>query len=62
MARRRKKKRWSELPPQQRSAIVAVGVVVVFHGMHLPAEARIQGTAWLLAQSLGVCQSVDPRL
>ena len=29
MARRRKKKRWSELPPRQRSAIVAVGVVQV---------------------------------
>jgi membrane-associated phospholipid phosphatase len=36
-------------------------VLVIFHGMHLPAEAHIRSTAWHLAQFLSVCQSEDER-
>lgn len=46
----------------KRIAVLAVAVVIIFHGLHLPAEAHIRGTAWRFAQSLGVCQSDEPRL
>ncbi len=46
----------------RRIAVLAVTVVVIFHGLHLPAEAHIRDTAYRLAQSLGVCQSDDLRM
>jgi len=46
----------------RRIAVLAVAVVVIFHGFHLPAEAHIRGTAWRLARALAVCQSDEPRL
>jgi membrane-associated phospholipid phosphatase len=45
-----------------RIAIVAGIVLVIFHGMHLPAEAHIRSTASRLAQFLSVCQSEEVRL
>ena len=53
------------LPPAlnvRRIAIVAVAVVVLFHGLHLPAEAHINATALRFAQIFGVCQSDEVRL
>jgi membrane-associated phospholipid phosphatase len=52
-------------PPElegRRIMVIAVAVVVLFHGLHLPAEARIRGTAWRLAHMLSVCQSAEVRL
>ncbi|HEY6440311.1 MAG TPA: phosphatase PAP2 family protein [Acetobacteraceae bacterium] len=46
----------------RRIAVIAVAVVVLFHGLHLPAEAHIRGSAWRLAQMLSVCQSPGVRL
>jgi membrane-associated phospholipid phosphatase len=46
----------------RRLAIVVVGIVVVFHGLHFPAEAHIRATAHRVAQMLAVCQSDDVRL
>ncbi len=46
----------------RRVAVIAVAVVVIFHGMHLPAEAHIRSTAWRFASVLAVCQSSDVRL
>ena len=46
----------------RRVAVIAVAVVVIFHGMHLPAEAHIRSTAWRFANVLAVCQSSDVRL
>ena len=46
----------------RRIAVIAVAVVVIFHGMHLPAEAHIRSTAWRFANVLAVCQSSDVRL
>ncbi|HEX4173024.1 MAG TPA: phosphatase PAP2 family protein [Acetobacteraceae bacterium] len=43
-------------------AIVAVVVALVFHGLHLPAEAHIRSTAWRISHLLGVCQSDELRL
>jgi membrane-associated phospholipid phosphatase len=45
-----------------RIAIVAVVVVVLFHGLHFPAEAHIRATALRVAQMLAVCQSDEVRL
>ena len=45
----------------RRIAVLALAVVVIFHGMHLPAEAHIRSSAWRFAQALGVCQSPGPR-
>jgi membrane-associated phospholipid phosphatase len=53
------------LPPSlnvRRIAVIAVAVVVVFHGMHLPAEAHIRSTAFRVAKIFGVCQSDEVRL
>jgi membrane-associated phospholipid phosphatase len=53
------------LPPTlnvRRIAVVAVAVVVVFHGLHLPAEAHIRATAFRFAQIFAVCQSDGMRL
>jgi membrane-associated phospholipid phosphatase len=46
----------------RRIAIVVVAVVVVFHGLHFPAEAHIRATAYRVAHMLAVCQSDDVRL
>ena len=46
----------------RRVAVIAVAVVVIFHGMHLPAEAHIRSTAWRFANVFAVCQSSDVRL
>ena len=46
----------------RRVAVIAVAVVVIFHGMHLPAEAHIRSTAWRFDSVLAVCQSSDVRL
>jgi membrane-associated phospholipid phosphatase len=43
-------------------ALIVVGTVVVFHGLHFPAEAHIRATAHRFAQMLSVCQSDDVRL
>jgi membrane-associated phospholipid phosphatase len=43
----------------RRIAVVAAGIVVVFHGLHLPAEAHIRATAWRVAHMLAVCQPGD---
>jgi membrane-associated phospholipid phosphatase len=43
-------------------AVIAVAVLVLFHGLHLPAEAHIRSTAWRLAHMLSVCQSAEVRL
>jgi hypothetical protein len=45
-----------------RIAVIAVAVIVLFHGLHLPAEAHIRGSAWRLAHMLSVCQSPGARL
>jgi membrane-associated phospholipid phosphatase len=53
-------------PPQRldtrRIAVIAAAVVVIFHGMHLPAEAEIRSTAWRVARVLAVCQQPEARL
>ncbi len=46
----------------RRIAVIAVAVIVLFHGLHLPAEAHIRGTAWRLAHMLSVCQASATRL
>lgn len=46
----------------RRIAVVAAAVAVVFHGLHLPAEAHIRSTAWRFAHILAVCQSDEARL
>jgi membrane-associated phospholipid phosphatase len=45
-----------------RVVLVAVLVAVVFHGLHMPAEAHIRGVAWRLAQFLNVCRVDQARL
>ena len=45
-----------------RVVLIAVLVAVVFHGLHMPAEAHIRGAAWRLAQFLRVCPSDQVRL
>jgi membrane-associated phospholipid phosphatase len=46
----------------RRIAIVVAGIVVLFHGLHFPAEAHIRSTAYRVAQMLAICQSEDVRL
>lgn len=45
-----------------RIAVAAAVVALLFHGLHLPAEAHIRHTAWRLAHLLNVCQSAEVRL
>lgn len=40
----------------RRIAVIAAAIVVVFHGLHFPAEAHIRATAMRVAQMLAVCQ------
>jgi membrane-associated phospholipid phosphatase len=53
-------------PPERldarRIAYIAVVIAVIFHGLHLPAEAHIRSTAWRFAHVLAVCQSDEVRL
>ena len=53
-------------PPEglgvRRIAVIAAVVAVLFHGLHLPAEAHIRSTAWRFAHLLAVCQSDEMRL
>ena len=44
----------------RRIVLIAVVTMVVFHGLHLPAEAHIRATAFRLAKTLAVCE-VDER-
>jgi membrane-associated phospholipid phosphatase len=58
---------WIAGPPPanlnvRRIVVIAVATVVVFHGMHFPAEAHIRATAFRFAQSFAVCQSDGTRL
>jgi membrane-associated phospholipid phosphatase len=46
----------------RRIAIIVVGIVVLFHGLHFPAEAHIRATAYRVAHMLSICQSDDVRL
>jgi membrane-associated phospholipid phosphatase len=46
----------------RRIAVVVAGIVVLFHGLHFPAEAHIRATAHRVANMLAVCQSNDVRL
>jgi len=43
-------------------AIIVAGTVVLFHGLHFPAEAHIRATAYRVAHMLAICQSDDVRL
>jgi membrane-associated phospholipid phosphatase len=43
----------------RRIALIAALAAVIFHGMHLPAEAHIRGAAWRLAHLFTVCQADD---
>ena len=45
----------------RRIGLVAILVVAVFHGLHLPAEAHIRATAQRTALLLGVCQADQAR-
>jgi hypothetical protein len=53
-------------PPERlnarRIACIAAVIAVIFHGLHLPAEAHIRSTAWRFAHVLAVCQSDEVRL
>jgi hypothetical protein len=44
----------------KRIVLIAVVTMVIFHGLHLPAEAHIRATAFRLAKTLAVCE-VDER-
>ncbi len=46
----------------RRVVLIAVLVAVVFHGLHMPAEAHIRSAAWRLAQFLRVCPTDQVRL
>ena len=46
----------------RRVVLIAVLVAVIFHGLHMPAEAHIRGAAWRLAQFLKVCPTDQVRL
>jgi membrane-associated phospholipid phosphatase len=45
----------------RRIGLLALLVMAVFHGLHLPAEAQIRGNAWRFAQIFGVCQMDQAR-
>ena len=46
----------------RRIVVIAVLVAVLFHGLHLRAEAQIRFAAWKISRVLAVCQSDDVRL
>jgi membrane-associated phospholipid phosphatase len=41
----------------RRIVVVAAAIVVVFHGLHFPAEAHIRATAYRFAHLLAVCHT-----
>ena len=45
-----------------RLVMIAGLVAAIFHGLHMPAEAEIHGTAWRLARLLDVCRANQVRL
>jgi len=45
-----------------RLSAVAIAVVVIFHGLHFPAEAQIRSSALRVAVMLAVCQPDEDRL
>lgn len=52
------------VPPRlnaRRIGLIAVVMMLVFHGLHLPAEAQISANAWRFAQMFGVCQADQVR-
>ena len=54
-----------EPPPTlnvRRVALTAIVTMLVFHGLHFPAEVHIRSTAFRIARILAVCQSDDLRL
>ena len=58
---------WVAGPPPanlnvKRIVVIAVATVVVFHGLHFPAEAHIRATAFRFAQAFAVCQPDGTRL
>lgn len=58
---------WLTEPPPKHVNRCSIGVIVlvvllVFHGMHLPAEGRIRSGSRYLAQMLGFCQAYQTRL
>lgn len=58
---------WVAGPPPaslnvKRIVVIAVATVVVFHGMHFPAEAHIRATAFRFANVFAVCQPDGTRL
>jgi len=42
--------------------LIALVVAVLFHGLHLPAEAEIRGAAWRLARLFEICRGTQVRL
>jgi hypothetical protein len=46
----------------RRIIVIGVAIVLVFRGLHFPAEAHIRATAFRFAKALAVCQSDDFRL
>jgi membrane-associated phospholipid phosphatase len=46
----------------RRVVVIGVAIVLVFHGLHFPAEAHIRATAFRFAHILAVCQSSEVRL
>ncbi len=46
----------------RRIVLTGAAIAVLFHGLHMPAEAHLRGTALRFAQMLAVCQPAGPRL
>jgi membrane-associated phospholipid phosphatase len=46
----------------RRILMTAAAIALLFHGLHMPAEAHIRGAAYHFAQMFAVCQSSVPRL
>lgn len=44
----------------RRTVLIAAAVLLLFHGLHLPAEAHIRATASVLARYFGVCAGGAP--
>jgi membrane-associated phospholipid phosphatase len=59
-------RRLAGAPPPELNAwrlVMIAGVVAaIFHGLHMPAEAEINSTAWRLARLLDVCRAGQVRL
>jgi membrane-associated phospholipid phosphatase len=59
-------RRLAGAPPPELNAwrlvMIAGLVAAIFHGLHMPAEAEINSTAWRLARLLDVCRAGQVRL